>query len=288
MTDWLERPWWIVGAGRLGRAVGCAARRIGVDVTGVWNRTEGRARESRELVGAERAVWESPVDALGEGEVGGCVVWLTVVDDAVGEMAERVARSVDEAALVLHASGSLGADVLREAGIDAPVGTIHPLLAVSDPESAVGRFGDVAWTVEGDREAQEFAAEFLGEFGVEPVELPQGTRAVYHAGAVTAANFAVALFDAALTMLEAADIEREAASAMLLPLLRSSVENLESQEVEEALTGPAARGDHSTVERHREALQELDDPALAELYGVLAERVEAIAARRRTGGREDD
>lgn len=286
MSEWLERPWWIVGAGRLGRALGCAAGGIEVDVAGVWNRTEDRARASRRLVGAERASWGGLEEALSDADLAGAVVWLTVVDEAVEEVAERIAPAVEEAALVVHASGSLGAELLRGAGIASPVGTIHPLLAVSDPERAVEQFGDVAWTVEGDAEAEAFASAFLGEFGVEPVGLREGTRALYHAGAVTAANFAVVLFDAALEMLEAADIERSQARAMLLPLLRSSVENLEGRDVEEALTGPAARGDHETVDRHRRSLEALEETELAELYDVLAARAEAIATR--CGGEDPD
>ena len=57
-------------------------------------------------------------------------------------------------------------------------------------------------------------------------------------------------------------------------MLRSAANWAEAGE--EALTGPIARGDEATVERHREALAE-HAPHLHELYEALAERTRAIA-----------
>ena len=62
---------------------------------------------------------------------------------------------------------------------------------------------------------------------------------------------------------------------MLAPLVRRSLENW-VQRGPDALTGPVARGDHETVERHREAIA-LHSPDLLELYDLLAARTELIA-----------
>jgi predicted short-subunit dehydrogenase-like oxidoreductase (DUF2520 family) len=45
----------------------------------------------------------------------------------------------------------------------------------------------------------------------------------------------------------------------------------------QALTGPIARGDQTTVDGHRAALQERA-PELLPLYDILAERARAVAA----------
>ena len=48
----------------------------------------------------------------------------------------------------------------------------------------------------------------------------------------------------------------------------------------DALTGPIARGDRDTVERHRAALAELVAGAARALYDALAAQTEAIGAGR--------
>ena len=272
-----SRPWVILGCGRLGRALAITAESLGVEICASWNRRESTAREvGRELSTGENLYGELP-GALAEVELEGAVVWVTVVDDAVRDVACRVADAVSEAHLVLHACGSLGASVLREAGVEAPVGSLHPLLAVTDPAAAADRFGECAWTVEGGDEASAFASWFTGALGAELVELKQGTRPLYHASAATAANLVVALFDAALEMATLAGLQRDQARRMLLPLLQSSVDNLREQSTAEALSGPAARGDDGTIERHRRALADAAGP-LGDIYDALTSRALELGA----------
>jgi len=270
------RPWVVVGAGRLGRALALAGRRKGVSIRATWNRTAERAEETAELCGPGTAASGSLPGALREVDLSGAVVWLTVVDEAVSTTAERLAGRLREAGVVFHAAGALDSSRLREAGIEAPVGSLHPLLAVADPEAAARRFGDVTWSVEGDGPAVEFGRRFTRVFGARCLELPPGARARYHASAATAANLLVALADAALEMATYSGLNREEARAALLPLMESAVENLRSKSTEEALSGPVARGDEATVERHLAALDET--PEMQDLYRALTERARQLVA----------
>ena len=264
-------PWIIVGCGRLGTTLGLAANRLGVELRTTWNHSESaRQRVVEEVDPLAARSGELPA-ALEEIDFGDAVVWLTVVDDVLLDVAGEMADLLDQAALVVHACGSIEAENLREASIEAPVGGLHPLLAVTDPQSAVDRLSDCIWTVDGDLEAVEFARTWTNIIGARLFELEPGSRAGYHASAATAANLAVALFDAALQMAGDAGIERDEAREMLLPLLRSSVDNLAEQSTAEALSGPAARGDADTITRHRDMLAEADEELL-DLYNVLTER----------------
>ena len=56
--------------------------------------------------------------------------------------------------------------------------------------------------------------------------------------------------------------------AALLPLLRSTVDNLETAGLPAALTGPLVRGDRGTVARHLAALAEAA-PEVAAVYRAL-------------------
>ena len=83
-----------------------------------------------------------------------------------------------------------------------------------------------------------------------------------------ASNFLVTLHDAAAELVEAAGAPPEA----LEPLMRRVIENRFE------LTGPIARGDWETVERHFEAIR-ARRPSLEPLYRTLADATEALAVR---------
>ncbi len=63
----------------------------------------------------------------------------------------------------------------------------------------------------------------------------------------------------------------------LIGLLRGTLENLERQSPERALTGPVSRGDVATVRRHLNALA--DKPEALALYRLLSHRMLGMAVR---------
>lgn len=270
-----RRPWVILGCGRLGRLLGLLAGRLDIPVRATWNRSRAAARESDELLHPERALWGELPEVSGSVDLDGAVVWLTVVDDAIEAMAGEVGPDIPAGSLFLHGCGSLDASVLRVDGLGASVGSLHPLLAITDPERAAERAGEVVWTVEGEAPAVDFGRALTGALGAECIELQEGTRALYHASAATAANLVVALVDAAVEMAEQTGLSRRQARDMLLPLVASSVDNLRESSTSQALSGPAARGDEGTIRRHREALAE-ESPELLELYDVLTARARTL------------
>jgi len=121
---------------------------------------------------------------------------------------------------------------------------------------------DRAWaavTAETD-DARELGFELARVLGLEPFELDDDERALYHAGAVVASNYLVTLYEAAAGLVAAAGAPPEA----LEPLMRRTIENGFE------LTGPIERGDWETVDAHREAIRN-SRPDLEALYDVLAE-----------------
>ena len=119
------------------------------------------------------------------------------------------------------------------------------------------------------------ARELALALGMRPFEIPEEARDAYHAAASVASNFLVALEETAVEILDRLDIEE--ARELLAPLVLRTAANWADRGAL-ALTGPIARGDEQTVERHRMALAELD-PELLELYDALAARCRAVAAR---------
>jgi predicted short-subunit dehydrogenase-like oxidoreductase (DUF2520 family) len=176
---------------------------------------------------------------------------LCVPDRAIAE----VAAAIEPGPWVAHVSGgtplaALAPHVLRF--------SVHPLQTLTlsrGPEQLDGAFSAItAESADGLARAR-WLAETLG---LQPFVLADDRRALYHAGAAIASNFLVTLYRAAAELFERAD----APPAALIPLIERTIENGFE------LTGPIARGDWETVDRH---LAALDGDELEPLYRALAE-----------------
>ena len=147
--------------------------------------------------------------------------------------------------------------------------SLHPLQTFTrnrGPEQLDGAWAAV--TAETD-EARGQALELARTLGLEPFELDDADKPLYHAGAAMASNFLVTLHEAAAGLVAAAGAPPEA----LEPLMRRTIENGFE------LTGPMARGDWETVERHIEAIR-ARRPQLEPLYRILGDATEALHALR--------
>ena len=94
-----------------------------------------------------------------------------------------------------------------------------------------------------------------------------------------ASNYVVALAEQARALLVAAGIPEDDALTALWPLMTSAVRNLKEIGLPGALTGPVARGDVVSVERHLEALA-ARAPGQLEIYQRLGREVLALARKR--------
>jgi predicted short-subunit dehydrogenase-like oxidoreductase (DUF2520 family) len=144
--------------------------------------------------------------------------------------------------------------------------SVHPLQTFTQgrgPEQLDGAWAAVTAETEEAWARGTWLAETLG---LRPFALADDVRPLYHAGAAVASNYLVTLQRAAASLFEAAGAPPEA----LEPLMRRTIENGFE------LTGPIARGDWGTVERHREAIRAAR-PELEHLYDTLAGATVAIA-----------
>jgi predicted short-subunit dehydrogenase-like oxidoreductase (DUF2520 family) len=186
-------------------------------------------------------------------EAGAELVLLCVPDTAIAE----VARSVDPGPWVAHVSGATPLAALdphqRRFGI-------HPLQTFTHARGADQLDGAWAAVTAEDGDARELGFELARLLGLEPFELADEARPLYHAGAAIASNYLVTLHRVASDLFRAAGAPPDA----LTPLMRRTIDNGFE------LTGPIERGDWDTVEAHRRAIR-ATRPELEPLYDVLAE-----------------
>jgi len=254
----------IIGSGRLGTALGVALLHRGYSVESLVARRVRRARSAARLLDAD-------VQVLAAKELGSLrpadVFLITVADDQIAGVVKEMSR-LEFAATALHTSGALSSDVLaplRKKGWKT--GSIHPLLSVSNPgDPIVGAF----WSVEGDEAAVRIGKAIVRDLGGRSFFIRSEDKPLYHAAAVMVSGNVTALFDVALEMLSECGITRTTARNILLPLIASTVRNLETKDPAQALTGTFSRGDLETVKRHLAALKR--NPDALELYRLLGKR----------------
>jgi predicted short-subunit dehydrogenase-like oxidoreductase (DUF2520 family) len=190
---------------------------------------------------------------LGLRDDGAELVLLCVPDTAIADTAARV----EPGPWVAHVSGAtpLAALATHERRFG-----LHPLQTFTrarGPEQLDGAWAAV--TAEA-AEARELGFELARLLGLEPFELAEDARPLYHAGAAIASNYLVTLHRVAADLFRSAGAPPEA----LVPLMRRTIDNGFE------LTGPIERGDWETVEAHRRAIR-ATRPELEPVYEVLAE-----------------
>jgi predicted short-subunit dehydrogenase-like oxidoreductase (DUF2520 family) len=212
----------VIGSGRVGSAVSARLRERGV------------------------AVGEDDPDA----------VLLCVPDTAIPEAARILEPG---RAWVGHVSGATPLAALEPHDRRF---SVHPLQSF-DRSGDPSQFDGVWGAITGETpEALGVARELAETLELEPFELADGDRTLYHAGAVFASNYLVTLQRAAVRL----GVPAEG----LVPLIRGTIDHGFE------LTGPIARGDWATVEAHKHAIR-ANHPELEQLYDTLAQATAALA-----------
>lgn len=211
-------------------------------------------------------------------------VLLAIPDDALRPL---VAGLADTGAwrsgqLVAHTSGAQGITVLDPAAARGVLPlALHPVMTFAGRPEDVDRLLGATFGVTAPDELRPVAESLVVEMGGEPVWVPESARPLYHAALSVGSNHLVTLVNDALALLDGAGVE--APEQLLAPLLSASLDNVLRLR-DAALTGPVARADIATLQRHRRALSEAA-PELLLSYLAMARRT---AERAHAAGQLDD
>jgi predicted short-subunit dehydrogenase-like oxidoreductase (DUF2520 family) len=225
------------------------------------------------VVGAGRlgtvlaAALDAPAVRRGDAIPAVDVLLLTVPDGKIAD----VARAMPEGPLLGHCSGATGLDVFNgREGF-----SLHPLMS-TPPGATPDVLRGAGAAIDGTTERALTTASGLAErLGMIATRVKASDRVAYHAAGAIAANFLVALEACAERLAATAGISRE----QLAPLVLATAQQWAELGPEQALTGPIARGDEGTTERHRAVIAERT-PELLAVWTELAEVTRAVAGRR--------
>jgi predicted short-subunit dehydrogenase-like oxidoreductase (DUF2520 family) len=231
----------------------------------VFSRNEERRRTLAERVGALAASTHGEAAALADLTI------LAVPDDALDKVVANLASVLWTGKGVVHTSGVHGAATLALlASRGAMIGGLHPAFPFADVEIAVERLPGATFAVEAEEmRLRDWLFGLVVALDGRVLDVPPGSKPLYHAALVIASNYTVTLYAAAERLLLGLGADRAAADAALNALVDVTIENLRRQGVPDALTGPLVRADVGTITAHLGALKAAD-PALEAVYRALA------------------
>ena len=264
-----------IGAGRAANALASALHEKGYRVASVASRT---------LASAEALA----------GRINGCVthanlqevaddcdlVFITTPDDIIETIASEVKWHGGMG--VAHCSGAESASILEAAQQQgANIGSFHPMQTFTATTQGANTFSGIAFAVEGPSPLIDTLNEMSRALGGWPVKVRPEHRALYPLSGFLACGLMTAQIGQAADLWKVMGYTREQGLEVILPILRGTVDSLETQGIPGALTGPISRGDLGTVRKHLESLESYA-PSLVPLYCHIA--LGAVKMAREKGG----
>lgn len=267
----------IIGAGMVGTAIGFLLKKAGHDILAFADLSAAHLKRAQAYTGAKG--FRSPARAA---DLANCIL-ITTPDDRIGTVCKEIAGASSVAGKqVFHMSGAGGLDLLesaRRAG--ASVASIHPLQSFSSIEGAIQSIPGSYFGVTASTGVKKLAADIVRDLQGIPIPVTPAQKPLYHAAACIASNYLVSLMSVVESIYLSIGFSEKDARKAYLPLVYGSLKNIERQGCTNALTGPIARGDAGTVQKHINAMA-CHLPDFSSLYAEMGKVALKLAEEKGT------
>ncbi|HOC59930.1 MAG: DUF2520 domain-containing protein [Syntrophaceae bacterium] len=251
----------VIGAGMVGTAIGFLLKKAGHHIVSFVDVSQAHLKRAQKYTGAPG--FHKPVQAAEKAD---CLL-ITTPDDRIRTVCAEIATHASlQGKKVLHMSGAGGLDLLDHAvRAGGQVASIHPLQSFSSIEGAIASIPGSYFGVTAAKGAKKFASSLVRDLGGIPMEITPEQKPLYHAAACIASNYLVSLMSVVESIYRSIGFSDKDARKAYLPLVYGSLANIKNQGCEKALTGPIARGDAGTIQKHIKAMAS-HHPDLSPLY----------------------
>jgi predicted short-subunit dehydrogenase-like oxidoreductase (DUF2520 family) len=259
-----------IGAGTVGTALAVRLNQSGYPVVAVSSRRRTSAESLARAIAGCR-VFDNNQAVADNAEL----IFITTPDDAIAPVVSQVKWHPGQS--VLHCSGADSVDILqpaREAG--AKLGAFHPLQTFASAQQAMENIPGSTFALEAEEPLLKTLKDMATALDGQWVELEAKDKVLYHAAAVIACNYLVTLVKLATDLWQTFGVPPPQATKALLPLLRGTLHNIDTVGIPQCLTGPIARGDIGTINKHLDALK-ATTPNLLSTYRELGRQTIPIA-----------
>jgi len=258
----------IIGAGKVGTAMAYLLQKAGYGVAAVSDRNPSALVDILSYTSAQPC--SSPEEAARKADF----ILITTPDDEIAGTCRTLSDSgaILPGNKVVHMSGAGGLDLLESARRSgALVASIHPIQSFADIGELLRTLPGSAFGVTAQEELVGWAEKLVRDLGGKPFLVREADKPLYHAAACMASNYLTTLLHTVETIYASFGLTREQSIEAFWPLVLGTIRNIERQGTVSALTGPIARGDTGTVQKHLDAFY-LKLPHFLRIYqemGVL-------------------
>jgi predicted short-subunit dehydrogenase-like oxidoreductase (DUF2520 family) len=242
-----------IGAGTVATALACGLHNKGYAVVAVASLHLASAQKLSKFVPNCQPCPEKQqvVDAAD-------IIFITTPDDVIAQVAGEVKWQAGKSAL--HCSGADTSALLAKAAAEgASVGVIHPLQTFAGAEQAKDSLSGITFSIEAQEPLAATLKSMAKSLGGRAIVLKPEDRVLYHASAVMVSNYLVTLMKMSTDLWAGFGLSREEAVRALAPLIKGTVNNIETIGLPDCLSGPISRGDTGTLKKHLAALGDNHD-----------------------------
>ncbi len=237
----------IIGTGIVGTSIAVILEKAGLECIGVNTRSQASYERFCRYLPRKHLTLEE-ISRLAD------FIFITTQDSVIETVAEKLAGCIErkQGQIWIHCSGSLQAAVMcKNSSLEVGYLSIHPIQAFATVDNALTLMAGSHYGVECSNNYVDGVGELLVRvMGGIPHQIEPSRKTLYHAGAVMASNYLVALSYLAVKLFGLAGINQKDALESLLPLIEGACQSIARVVLTEALSGPIARGDVEVVAKH--------------------------------------
>jgi len=244
-----------IGAGKVGLAFGAYLFQKGFNVVGYYSRRHESGLKGTKLT---KGTTFTKIKELVKSSD---IIFITTNDDEIANVCNSLVDNniLKKGQIIVHMSGASSSKILERAKEKGCyIYSMHPLQSFADVNKAIDDLSNTVFSLEGDEENIEILERILKKTCNKYFKLTCDQKALYHVAACAMSNYIVTLIDYGLTILNSIGIDSEEGYKAFYPLIKGSIDNIYNLGTQAALTGPIARGDIETINKHIDVLKELD------------------------------
>jgi predicted short-subunit dehydrogenase-like oxidoreductase (DUF2520 family) len=264
----------IIGAGKVGVALGLALVNKGLRLKYISDCSPDAARRAKKLIKKGKTTQNNRL-ATQSAEIS----FICVPDGLIRKVVRELSDLDLDGHYIFHTSGAVTSRVLRPLSRQgAVVASFHPAqtFATTCPEPDI--FRGIFFSLEGDEKAIELGQSLAEKLESGVILISPADKPLYHLACSMASNFMVVLLTEVKDLFELLGLDEQACLEVIYPLLSRTLLNVKELGCEQSLTGPILRGDLKTVKEHLKALS--SQPDLEKLYRLMSLEALKMAEKR--------
>ncbi|MBI5402409.1 MAG: DUF2520 domain-containing protein [Ignavibacteriae bacterium] len=256
IKKYLNKKICLVGLGKVGSALYHALINSGLPVSSV---VEKNTRQGKRIIsGRNDVAFRKNITGkiLKECDVIIYSVQEKNLKDAVGELKKY--KKILNDKILLHTSGVETSELFESVSSRKALnGSFHPLQTFNHISyNNNNLLNNIYFGIEGGSVAVKYAKIICSVLECRHIVIPKSKKTFYHSLCVIASNFLVTHYNILGRLSEELSPDKKSGIEIFEAIIRTTTDNVFIHGTQKSLTGPFARGDIKTIQKHLEYMRE--------------------------------